>query len=206
MKEMWDKRYAEEGYAYGTEPNKFLEQQLAKIPAEGKALFAAEGEGRNAVHAAKLGWKVTAFDLSESGKTKALLLAEQENVSLNYFVENLQNLDFKPNEFDLLVLIYAHFPAELKSEFHKKLANYVKPGGHVVFEAFSKEHIKYNSVNPKAGGPKDVAMLFSVEEVSNDFRDFEIIQLQEKVVDLNEGKYHIGQSSVVQFVGRKLNY
>jgi len=203
---MWDKRYAEEGYAYGTEPNKFLEQQLAKIPAEGKALFAAEGEGRNAVHAAKLGWKVTAFDLSESGKTKALLLAEQENVSLNYFVENLQNLDFKPNEFDLLVLIYAHFPAELKSEFHKKLANYVKPGGHVVFEAFSKEHIKYNSVNPKAGGPKDVAMLFSVEEVSNDFRDFEIIQLQEKVVDLNEGKYHIGQSSVVQFVGRKLNY
>jgi ubiquinone/menaquinone biosynthesis C-methylase UbiE len=205
MKEMWDKRYAEEGYAYGKEPNKFLEEQLAKIPAEGKALFAAEGEGRNAVHAAKLGWEVTAFDLSESGKTKALLLAEQENVSLNYFVENLQNLDFKPNEFDLLVLIYAHFPAELKSEFHKKLTNYVKPGGYVVFEAFSKKHIEYNSVNPKAGGPKDVAMLFSVEEVSNDLRDFEIIQLQEKVVDLNEGKYHIGKSSVIQFVGRKLN-
>ncbi len=133
-----------------------------------------------------------------------MTLAKQENVSLDYLVENLQNLDFKPNEFDLLVLIYAHFPAELKSEFHKKLANYVKPGGHVVFEAFSKKHIEYNSVNPKAGGPKDVTMLFSVEEVSNDFTDFEIIQLQEKVVDLNEGKYHIGQSSVIQFVGRKL--
>ena len=204
MKEMWNQRYAEKGYAYGKEPNKFLEEQLAKIPAEGKALFAAEGEGRNAVHAAKLRWDVTAFDLSESGKMKALLLAEEENVSINYLVENLQNLDFKSNEFDLLVLIYAHFSAALKTEFHKKLANYVKPGGHVIFEAFSKKHIKYNSANSKAGGPKDVAMLFSVEEVSDDFKDFEIIQLQEKVVDLDEGKYHVGQSSVIQFVGRKL--
>ena len=118
---MWNQRYAEKGYAYGKEPNKFLEEQLAKIPVEGKALFAAEGEGRNAVHAAKLRWDVTAFDLSESGKMKALLLAEEENVSINYLVENLQNLDFKSNEFDLLVLIYAHFSAALKTEFHKKL-------------------------------------------------------------------------------------
>lgn len=203
MKEFWNTRYAEDGFAYGEQPNAFLKEQLGRLKPTGKALFAAEGEGRNAIFAAKQGWHITAFDLSESGKNKAMLLAEQNGVGINYFVDDLQNLNFQSEAFDLLVLIYAHFPANLKSEFHEKLALSLKPGGFVIFEAFSKSHIKFNAENPKAGGPKNEAMLFSKEEIKRDFSDFEIELLEENIVHRNEGKYHIGESAVIQFVGKK---
>ena len=101
------------------------------------------------------------------------------------------------------MLIYAHFPADLKSTFHQELCKYLKPGGTIIFEAFSKNHVKFNSVNEKAGGPKDLAMLFSIEELQKDFRDFDIQLLVEEETELSEGLYHIGQSSVVRFVGKK---
>ena len=44
----------------------------------GKILFVCEGEGRNAVYAAQKNWDVTAFDLSEEGKNKALNLAQKK--------------------------------------------------------------------------------------------------------------------------------
>ncbi|NVM67000.1 hypothetical protein FHW88_005321 [Mucilaginibacter sp. SG538B] len=64
--EKWDQRYAEEEFAYGEQPNNFLQQQLSLLK-PGKILFPAEGEGRNAVFAAGLGWAVSAFDISIEG-------------------------------------------------------------------------------------------------------------------------------------------
>ena len=51
----WDDRYSSPEFIYGTHPNAFLAEQLASL-GPGKALFVSEGEGRNAVHAAQLGW------------------------------------------------------------------------------------------------------------------------------------------------------
>jgi hypothetical protein len=45
---MWDERYAQAGYAYGTAPNDFLVAYAAQIPL-GRVLCLAEGQGRNAV-------------------------------------------------------------------------------------------------------------------------------------------------------------
>jgi hypothetical protein len=67
----WNERYANEEFAYGEEPNNYLKEQLTKLDA-GKILFPAEGEGRNAVFAAKEGWTVSAFDISNEGLRKAL--------------------------------------------------------------------------------------------------------------------------------------
>jgi 2-polyprenyl-3-methyl-5-hydroxy-6-metoxy-1,4-benzoquinol methylase len=202
MKEFWDERYSKEDYAYGTEPNNYLKEQLQTLPA-GSILFPAEGEGRNAVYAAKLGWNVVAFDISAAGKKKAMTLAEAEGVSIDYQVGSLESLKYEAQQFDALALIYAHFPADLKSRYHKLLDTYVRPGGWIVFEAFSKSHLAYNSRNEQVGGPKDVNVLFSVEEVQADFPNYEIIQLEEQEVVLNEGLYHKGLGSVIRFKGRK---
>ena len=70
MREMWNKRYAQTDFVYGTEPNEFFEQQLLKLT-PGKILLPAEGEGRNAVFAAKKGWEVYAFDSSIEAMKKA---------------------------------------------------------------------------------------------------------------------------------------
>lgn len=200
--ERWNDRYSAEEFAYGTAPNNYLKESLEKQDI-GTILFPAEGEGRNAVFAAKLGWKVSAFDISSEGKNKALKLAESENVILDYQVGELETLEYQPEQFDVIALIYAHFPAEIKSAIHKTLDQYLRKGGCIIFEAFSKKHLEYLAINDKVGGPKDIASLFSIEEIQSDFPDYEIITLEEKEIELNEGLFHNGKGSVIRFIGKK---
>lgn len=80
---------------------------------------------------------------------------------------------------------------------------YLKIGGTIIFEAFGKNHLNYNSVNPKVGGPKSLDMLFSVEELKAGFPNYDISTLEEVIVDLSEGQFHIGEGSVIRFVAKK---
>lgn len=198
----WDDRYSNEAFAYGEEPNNFFRQEIEKLNA-GTILFPAEGEGRNAVYAAKLGWTVAAFDISEEGKNKALKLAAANNVSIDYQIGELETLNYQAEQFDAIALIYAHFPAEIKSSIHKMLDKYLRQNGIIIFEAFSKKHLEYIALNDKVGGPKDIESLFSIEEIRADFSNYEIIELVEKEIELNEGLFHNGKGSVIRFVGRK---
>jgi SAM-dependent methyltransferase len=200
--EKWDQRYAEEEFAYGEQPNNFLQQQLSLLK-PGKILFPAEGEGRNAVFAAGLGWAVSAFDISIEGQKKALKLAEKKQVTIDYQVGELQELNYTADQFDVIALIYAHFPANIKSLVHQTLDKYLNTGGLIIFEAFSKSHLNYLAKDEKMGGPRDIESLFSLEEIKRDFNNYEILELLETEIHLNEGPYHSGQGSAIRFVGRK---
>ena len=85
--DFWNTRYREKEYAYGVEPNVFFKEQIQKIKA-GTLLLAAEGEGRNAICAAKLGWTVSAFDISIEGQKKALALAKKKQVKIVSHLES----------------------------------------------------------------------------------------------------------------------
>jgi 2-polyprenyl-3-methyl-5-hydroxy-6-metoxy-1,4-benzoquinol methylase len=198
----WNDRYSKEEFAFGEQPNNYLKEQLEKLPV-GSILFPAEGEGRNAVFAAKLGWTVSAFDISVEGKKKAVQLAEANKVTIDYQLGELQTLHYNTEQFDAIALIYAHFPADIKSFYHKTLGKYLRKNGVIIFEAFSKNHIDYVSKNPHVGGPRDIPSLFSMEELKTDFANYEIIELVEKEIELNEGLFHNGTGSVIRFVGRK---
>ncbi|PQJ10798.1 SAM-dependent methyltransferase [Flavipsychrobacter stenotrophus] len=198
----WDERYKEEQFAYGKEPNLFFKEWLGKYT-PGAILMPAEGEGRNGVYAAEQGWQVTAFDQSVEGQAKALLLAEERGVSIEYVVGDLEVLDFDKERFDAIGLIYAHVDGDKKVAFHIKLDTCLRPGGVVIFEAFSKSHVQYNSADPKVGGPKDVEMLYSIDDITTGFGNYEVLLLEESEVVLNEGVYHNGKGAVVRFVGRK---
>jgi SAM-dependent methyltransferase len=198
----WNDRYSTNEYAYGEQPNNFLREELEKLK-PGTILFPAEGEGRNAIFAARLGWIVSAFDISAEGKNKALRLAETNNVVIDYQVCELEKLNYQPEQFDAIALIYAHFPADIKSRYHKTLDKYLRKNGIIIFEAFSKKHVDYIAKNEKVGGPKEVAMLFSIDELKSDFGNYDIITLEEKEIELSEGMFHNGKGSVVRFVGRK---
>ena len=200
--ERWNERYSKEEFAYGEQPNNYLAEQLKKLNV-GTILFPAEGEGRNAIFAARLGWQVSAFDISVEGKNKALRLAEINKVTIDYQVGELQTLNYNTEQFDAIALIYAHFPADIKSLYHKTLDKYLRKKGIIIFEAFSKRHIDYIARNEKVGGPTDLAMLFSTEELKTDFMNYEIIELAEKEIELNEGLFHNGIGSVIRFTGRK---
>ncbi len=202
-KELWNNRYADEGYAYGTEPNQFFKDILDKYSFKGKILLPAEGEGRNAIYAAKKGLEVFAFDISIEGKNKALKLAKKESVEINYEVGEFFDLPLIHEKVDVVALIFAHFPPNILTKYHNKIAELIKPNGVLILEGFSKNQIELQKENPKAGGPKNIDMLFSIDSIKKVFLDFEIILLEEKVVELKEGKFHDGQSKVIRFIGRK---
>ena len=202
MKAFWDERYSHSEYAYGEQPNEFLKAQLENFPV-GAILFPAEGEGRNSVFAARSGWQASAFDQSAEGQKKAIQLAEKNGVTIDYIVNSFQDLPYLPGQFDAVGLFYAHFPAENRQAFHRQLADFLRPGGVIILEGFSKKNLEYLARNSAVGGPREIQMLFSTDEIRADFAGFEILQLAEEEVELNEGLYHKGTGSVVRFVGRK---
>lgn len=203
MNDFWDNRYSHEKYAYGKTPNVFLKETLERLDLTGRALFPAEGEGRNAVFAAQYGLETFAFDTSIEGRRKALLLAEENGVSIHYETGTLEETSFSTQSFDVIVLIFAHFPPPVLLEYHRHFVEMLNPGGFIILEGFSKNNLKYLEDNPYIGGPKDKAMLFTTERIEASFTRLETIQLEEKVVELNEGKFHQGTGSVVRYIGRK---
>lgn len=197
MSEFWNNRYSTAEYAYGTEPNVFLKESIEKIT-PGKILFPAEGEGRNAVFAAKLGWQAVAFDVSIEGKKKAELLARNFDVSIEYLINDFENISFPLSYFDAVVLIFAHMHPSKREEYHRKMISYLKPGGILILEGFSKKQIRNNS-----GGPKDIDMLFSKDELLSDFKMLSELKINETDYTINEGPFHQGIASVIRAKGIK---
>ncbi|MEY1639537.1 class I SAM-dependent methyltransferase [Tenuifilum osseticum] len=195
IKNKWDERYAQKEYVYGKEPNEFFKQELAKHK-PGKILLPAEGEGRNAVYAAKLGWEVYAFDSSSEAIKKAQQLASENNVEIHYTLSSFEEADYPDDFFDLIGLFYAHTLS--RADNHKKLIRFLKPKGTIILEGFSKEQIHYNS-----GGPSKIEMLFSEEELQSDFADLTELITEKMEIQLNEGKQHNGKASVIRLIGLK---
>lgn len=197
MKQMWDERFKDEAYVYGKKPNRFLAEALQGLT-PGRILFPAEGEGRNAVYAAHLGWDVVAFDISSEGRKKALKLAKEEGVHIEYHLFNYQEAEYRLESFDAVAMIFAHMSANVRHLVHRIMINYLKPDGHFLLQGFSKEQIHRNS-----GGPKDISMLFSRPELEDDFYELTQIKVNEKVEMLDEGDYHKGKASLIELIGIK---
>lgn len=197
MKSMWNQRYAAQEYVYGTEPNEFFRQELDKLE-PGRILLPAEGEGRNAVYAAGCGWDVHAFDHSEEGQRKALRLASERKVTIRYDLYDFESADYPEAFFDVVALIFVHLPGEKRKAFFHRLIKFLKPGGTMILEGFSKEQLQFGS-----GGPKDEDMLFSVAELEDDFADLKIMEISKQLLTIDEGDHHRGDASVVRLVARK---
>ncbi|MFN8317854.1 MAG: class I SAM-dependent methyltransferase [Saprospiraceae bacterium] len=198
MTSFWDERYSDTEFVYGKDPNVFFAENLDLFQPGSKLFFPAEGEGRNAVFAAENGCEVLAWDQSEAARNKAMLLASERKVDITYLVGDWQDLHFANQRFDAIILIYAHFPSSIRNALHSQLVDWLKPGGLIVFEAFSKDQLKYES-----GGPKSADMLFNEEEVLKEFSNLKFKTLRTEIIDLKEGKYHVGKGSVVRFVAIK---
>lgn len=199
---MWDARYGEEEFAYGEKPNKYIKEQLEGLRPK-SILFPAEGEGRNAVYAATLGWEVSAFDLSHEGYRKAISLCIKHQVSIDYKIGEYSKLEYDNESFDALALVYAHFPPHLRADYHQQLGKLVKPGGIIILEGFSKNNLELSQKQTASNGPKNSDMLYTTEQISLDFKDFKVVELKEEIIDIDEGPFHQGKASVIRFVGKK---
>ena len=197
-KDFWNSRYSEQEFAYGTQPNAFLKEQLEKIES-GTALFLGEGEGRNAVYAAKLSWQVDAVDFSSSAKIKALKLAKENKVTINYEVSDLNDYTFKENYYDLVVMIFVHLPLDLRRKVFNKSIQSLNQNGKIIIEAFGKDQI-----NNASGGPRSLDLLYSEKDILDLVNELKTILLESKTFNLDEGEHHKGKADVIRYVGVKV--
>lgn len=203
---MWDERYSQPGFVYGTEPNDFLSDWLPRLEERlelsnrshaPRILFPADGEGRNGVYAAARGWEVTSFDTSRVGRQKALDLAREKKVSLRF--ELADALHFESSvPFDCVGLFFAHFPPENRQAIHQRMAGLLKPGGYLLLEAFHPRQLPLDS-----GGPKKEALLYTEGILRADFQQLDIEILREQKRELAEGPYHDGPAEVIQLLARR---
>ena len=160
--EMWDERFSSDEYAYGKEANIWLSERVSQIdpPPNNRALFPADGEGRNAVWAARIGWNSEVFDLSIIGKQKCQLLAEEHGVTVNYEVDDLELREFPDEIFDLIACSWFHTPSEIRKVHMPRMLHSLKSGGHFVMEGYHTSQMPLHS-----GGPKSLDLLFGLDEV-----------------------------------------
>ncbi|MBI3774180.1 MAG: class I SAM-dependent methyltransferase [Gammaproteobacteria bacterium] len=195
MKDFWEQRYSEKGWAYGTEPNQFLSTQTARLKPGMKALVAGDGEGRNGVWLAQLGLDVLSVDYSAAGLRKARELAIAKGTRVNTECVDLTQWRWPVAAFDVVVAVYLHFSPDVRATMHRAMLQALKPGGVLILEAFNKNQLQY-----KSGGPAAGAMLYSSDELRADFSGAKIEFLEDTVAQLNEGKYHVGPGAVLRLV------
>ena len=194
---MWDERFDTPEYIYGTQPNDFLVSVANEIPPS-KVLCLADGEGRNGVYLASLGYDVTAVDQSAVGLAKAQKLAIAKQVSITTIQANLADFVIEPEAWDGIVSIYCHLPSSLRNKVYQQIIRGLKPNGVFIFEGFAPEQLQYNT-----GGPKDLDLLPKLVTLQEELGslNWEISQDIER--ELWEGRYHNGKAAVIQMLGRK---
>lgn len=197
MKEEWNKRYNSHRFIYGRKPNKYIADKLVEF-SPGKILFPAESEGRNAIFAAQNQWQPTAVDFSEIAIEKAKRWAKSAHLDIRFITHDFITWPGPKFFFDVVAVTFLHLPRKYRPDLHKKLIEYIKPGGHLLMEVFHTNQLTKNS-----GGPRKQSMLYTTEEIAKDFAQIHTHQLIQKKVNLDEGSYHQGPADVIQYWGQK---
>ena len=190
--EAWNSRFSGDGWAYGKEPNEWLKLRIQ--PNNGKALVPADGEGRNAVYIASLGYETTVFDLSDVGKSKCAILAKEKSVQVDYQVDDIATRDFKNEYYDLIACSWFHIPWELFAIHYPRMLKSLKPGGDFICEGYHTSQLELNS-----GGPKSLDLLWDLDEVMDVISDgFDVIHAEVESIELDESDLHRGPAKVVR--------
>ncbi|WP_192457757.1 class I SAM-dependent methyltransferase [Musicola keenii] len=195
----WDERYRNTEYVYGLQPNAFLVEQAARFlpPNRLRVLSLGEGEGRNATYLAELGHDVHAVDGSAVGLDKASQLAASRSVKITTQVCDLATYQLN-GTYDLIIMIFCHLPSTLRANIHQQIFAGLNPGGWLIYQAYSPNQLRYGT-----GGPGDVDMLVSLNELTDSFSPMHVLHACTHEREIKEGILHTGMADVTEFVARK---
>ncbi len=196
---MWDERYSQDDYLFGTEPAAFLLAEAERLEAGQTALAVADGEGRNSVFLAQQGLSVTAMDSSPVGIDKARALAAERGVSIDFQLADLTAWDWNATAYDVVVGVFIQFLSpEQRPAVFEGMQRALKPGGLLLLHGYRPEQIEYGT-----GGPPLPDHLYTESMLVEAFGDLTIERLESYDATIEEGTGHVGMSALIDLVATK---
>ncbi|NCW79054.1 MAG: class I SAM-dependent methyltransferase [Oxalobacteraceae bacterium] len=175
----WDTRFSTDSYIFGTEPNVWLSQHGHLLQPGSRVLAVADG--------------------SPIGVGKAIKLARQADVEVNFQVASAEDFDWKVGEYDAVVAIFIQFAdPDTRTTLFKRMTSALKPDGLMLLQGYTPKQLEY-----KTGGPPLVDHLYTEELLRESFSDMNIVELVSYEDVLREGTQHSGQSALIGLVARK---
>ncbi|WP_031509408.1 class I SAM-dependent methyltransferase [Streptomyces megasporus] len=129
----WDSVHAARPEARDPRPNARLTETVTGLP-PGDALDLGCGDGGDALWLARLGWRVTAVDISAVAVERLAALARSHGLGERVTaVRHDLRESFPPGEFDLVCAHYLHTPCELdRATVLRSAAHALRPGGRLL--------------------------------------------------------------------------
>jgi SAM-dependent methyltransferase len=195
----WEGRYGVPDYIFGRQPNYFLASCKPLLPASGKALAVADGEGRNGVWLAEQGLDVLSIDFSPSAQQKAETLAKERGVTIAFERADVHAWRYPEAAFDVVAEIFTQFssPADRSLKW-AGMRKTLKLGGLLIIQGYTPKQLQYGT-----GGPKEIENLYTRAMLEEAFRDFRDVKIVEEELEMHEGTAHGGMSAVINFTARK---
>lgn len=197
QQEFWNGKFSKADYFYGTKANEFLASNISLLKNHKKLLCLGEGEGRNAIFFAKNDFEVSAIDASNLGLEKLKNRAIEEKLDIKTICMDLNDWTVL-EKYDVIVASYLHMFKNEREELFKKIENSLNSNGYFVGEFFSTKQLEFNS-----GGPKDLDLLYTIEDFQNYFNLCKK-NITEEIVVLDEGIGHQGEACVIRVVIQKI--
>ena len=197
--QFWNERFDKEEFIFGKAPNEYLVQQATKYLKPGsKVLCIADGEGRNGVWLAKQGMQVVGFDVSDIALTKAKHFAKENQVEIEYSLNNTDEFDWQANTYDAIVAIFIQFAdPDMRDRIFKQIQNSLKSDGILILQGYTPKQIEY-----KTGGPSAIEHLYTEDMIRDYLQDSDILDLSCYDKELSEGARHSGMSALLGLVSR----
>mgnify|MGYP006291812477 CR=1 FL=1 len=195
----WNDRFGQAEYVYGVQPNAFIREAAAQwLSPPQDLLVLGAGEGRNAVHLAREGHTVTAVDYAEEGLRKTQRLADDADVQVDTVQADVRT--WAPNRsWDAAVIAFLHLTPDQRPALYRLVADVLRPSGLLLAEWFRPEQ---RTEGYTSGGPPDVDMMVSEDELRRHFDASGIEQLNRAEPTLSEGTHHEGPAATVRLVWR----
>ena len=198
--DFWNKRFDTPDYIFGKAPNEYLQAQATSHLKRGDSvLCVADGEGRNSVWLATQGMRVDAFDLSEVALGKAVALATEESVQVQFSLASSDTWDWRPNHYDAVVGIFIQFADPvMRVRLFAQMISTLRPGGVLILQGYTPKQLVF-----KTGGPSILEHLYTEDMIRDLIGNLEIIDLCVYEKMLSEGPKHTGMSALLGLVARK---
>ncbi len=195
----WDARFDQDEYIFGTRPNTFLEEHAGVIPAAGRVLAIADGEGRNSVWLAERGHAVDAVDGSAVAVAKAHRLARERGVTVDHRHGDLTTMEWPASHYDAVVGIFLQFlPAAARPALWAQVHATLRPGGILLLIGYTPKQRVY-----RTGGPADVDRLYDPDGLRDELAAFSLERFAALEYEMDEGAGHRGMSAVIEVIARR---